>query len=264
MATELPLSLDDLYDETFSQMEQSVHGLAASVPAPRLLQKSYGRVFRYEERLPAQAVVLKLARMVSTLRATRLLLDQGFVQEVATLERVIGEIQEDVVFLVTGCEASKSRYLKFLDDFWEEEFDAESSLASTQKRGMTPRKKIRAQIGRFVSQIPGSTTDSSRITEQLRTVDNAQSGYVHGAAPQLMEMYGGSPPQFHMAGMLGTVREQEHGEQFWNYVYRSICTFGMATRAFGDSAAALKIRQFADEFERSKPSRGATGSCRDS
>lgn len=261
MTPEHHQSLGDLYGEAFSHMEQSVHELAGNVPAPRLVQKSCGRVFRYEERLPAQAVVLKLARLVSTLRATHLLLDQGFVQEVATLERVIGEIQEDVFFLVTGDEATTPRYGRFLDDFWEEEFDAKSALASTQKRGMTPRQKIRAQIGRFVSQIEGSTADSSRTTEQLRTVDNAQSGYVHGAAPQLMEMYGGSPPRFHMAGMLGTAREQEHGEQFWNYVYRSIFTFAMVTRSFGDSAAAVKIREYADAFERSKPG-GATGGGR--
>lgn len=261
MPSEHLQSLDDLYDEAFSHMEQSVHELAGSVPAPQFVQKSYGHVFRYEERLPAQAVVLKLARLVSTLRATHLLLDQGFVQEVATLERVIGEIQEDVVFLVTGHEAATPRHQRFLDDFWEEEFDANSALASTQKRRMVPRQKIRAEIGRSVSHIPGSTAASSRTIEQLRTVDNAQSGYVHGTAPQLMETYGGRPPRFHMAGMLGTVREQGHGEQFWSYVYRSICTFAIVTRAFGDSAAAVKIREYADAFERSKPV-GATGGGR--
>lgn len=246
-------SLDDVYSEAFSYMERSANKLAERVPAPRLVQKSFGRVFRYEERLPAQAVVLKLARLVSTLRAGRLLLNHGFVQEVGTLERVIGEIQEDVTFLVKGHADPSDEYQRFLDEFWREEFDADTSVASTQKRGMVSRRKIRAEIGRFVSEIPGSTADLSSTIEQLRTVDNAQSGYVHAAAPHIMDMYGGRPPRFHMAGMLGTVRELEHRKQFWDYVYRSITVFALSLEAFGDTAGAAKIHDYVDWFDRSKP-----------
>ena len=251
-------SLDDLYDEAFSYVERTVDELAKRVPPPQLVQRSGGMVFRYEERLPLQAVVLKLARLVSTLRATHLLLDRGFVQEVGTIERVMDELQQDILFLVTGHSdrTVAVRYQRYLEEFWKEEFDADTALASTQKRGMPPRQKIRAHIGRFVSKAPGSTANPGQMAEQFRTVDKAQSGYVHGAAPQLMETYGGSPPRFHMDGMLGTPTEQVHREQFWYYVSRSICTFALAVQAFGDDDGFTKIRAYAVEFEQSRLDNG--------
>lgn len=254
-------SLDEGYDQTFQDMEDSVHDLVALVPQPKLVETKMGPVFRYEERLPEQAVVLKLVGLVSTLRAAQLLLHRGFVQELGMLERVIGDLHQDVLFLLTGHEDSalKTRYQRFLEDFWQEEFDADTAIASTQKRGMVPRQKIRAHISRFTSKIPGFKGDQSQLTENLRTVDKAQSGYIHGAAPHLLDLFGGSPPrfQFHMNGMLGTVRESEHREQFWNYVYRSICTFSLASHAFGDSAGAAKWRAYADRFAASAADLGS-------
>ena len=251
-------SLDELYDEAFSHMEWTVDELAKRVPPPQFVERSGGMVFRYEERLPLQAVVLKLARLVSTLRATHLLLDRGFVQEVGTLERVMDEFQQDVLFLVSGHtdRTLAIQYQRYLEEFWKEEFDADTAFASSQKRGMPRRQKIRAHIGRMVSEITGSTANAGQTAEQFRTVDKAQSGYVHGAAPQLMEMFGGSPPRFHMDGMLGSPTEQVHREQFWYYVSRSICAFALAVQAFGDDDGFAKIRAYAVEFDRSRPDNG--------
>ena len=44
-------------------------------------------------------MVQKLARMVSTLDAARLLLEHGFVQEQAALQRVLDEIRRTYFFL---------------------------------------------------------------------------------------------------------------------------------------------------------------------
>ena len=244
--------LNCLYDEAFAHMEHSVDALASVVPAPRSVKMGGGRVFRYEERLPQQAVVLKLARLVSALRATRLLLDHGYVQEVATLERVIGEVQEDVFFLVSGYRSQDTLYRRFLKDFWQDEFDDHAPLASTQKRDRVPRRKIQAHIGRVISGISGAPSDLSRTIEQFRTIGNRQSDYVHGAGPRLLELFGGEPPHFHMGGMLGTEQESGHRRYFWDYVYRSICVFAMVTRAFGDSVAGDKIMDYLDRFERSE------------
>ena len=116
-----------------------------------------------------------------------------------------------------------------------------------------PRRKIRAHIARVVSGGPGSTANLSGTIAQFLTIDNRQSDNVHGAAPRLLELYGGSPPQFHMGGMLRTEQESEHRRYFRNYVYRAICLFSMVTRAFGDSAAGDKILGYADRFEQSRP-----------
>lgn len=245
--------METIYDHAFACMEATVHGLARLVPSPRLVETKQGRAYRYEQQSEAQALVQKLARLVSTLRASRLLLDHGFVQEVATLERVLDEIQEDILFIVSGLKGPTDRHREFLHAFYEEEFDDDTALASTQRRKMIPRKKIRACIARFVSDLPDSAADPSVTAETFRTVNKAQSGYVHGASPQIMEMYGGNPARFHVDGMLGTVVEQVHREQFWRYVYRSIMVTAVAAYPFGEAAGYDKIRAYAEQFARTEP-----------
>jgi hypothetical protein len=194
-----------------------------------------------------QALVQKLARLVSSLHATRLLMTHGFVQEQAALQRVLDELQEDVTFLACGVIFNKwtSLHDDYLAAFFEEEFDAETAIDSTQKRPMIPRKKIRA----WIASMDGGL-DQSRGVELTRTISKAYSGYVHAASPHIMDMYGGNPPAFHMHGMLGTPRHVEHRADLWNYFYRAIIAFGFAAKAFGDDGLFATIRDFADEFVR--------------
>ena len=88
---------------------------------------------------------------------------------------------------------------KYLDGFYEEEFDKPDPVSLTQKRPMVPREKILAYIVR----IEGRGLDQSRGVALARTISKAYSGYVHDSSPQIMEMYGGNPPQFHVTGMHG-------------------------------------------------------------
>ena len=242
--------LETLYDHALACMETTVHGLAGIVPSPQPVETKQGPGFRYKEQGAKQAIIQKLARLVSTLRATRLLLDSGFVQEVGTLKRVLDEMLEDVHFLAHGLKAPTDLHSEFLENFYEEEFNADTARASTQKRRMVDRRKIRASFARAVSDIPGSQFNPSDLTADTRSVDKANSGYVHGASPQLMELYGGQPPRFHMNGMSGTPLEQDHRKEFRNYVYRSICAFGLVVGTFGVPGGLAKIRAFADRFER--------------
>ena len=129
----------------------------------------------------------------------------GFVQEQAALQRILDEINEDITFLAYGVINGDvtSLHQSYLDAFFEEEFDAYTALDSTQKRAPIHRRKIHAYLSRMDSGI-----DSSTAIEVSRTVSKIYSGYVHAASPQIMDMYGGSPPRFHVRGMLGTPRHQ--------------------------------------------------------
>ncbi len=223
------------YEQALKYMENTVHELASRVPAPDRIATKNGFIFRYVEKSIPQAIVQKLARLVSTLYATRLLLNHGFGQEVGALKRILDEIQEDILFLLSGSNNLTPLHREFLDAFFEEEFDADTALESTQKRKMIPRRKIRAHNSDVVASIPNSPFDPSRMNETSRTIDKAYSGYVHAASPQIMELYSGNPPHFHMSGTLGTPVEQAHRQDFCNYVYRSICVFGLVAKAFGDN-----------------------------
>ena len=95
-------------------------------------------MFRYVEHTAQQAIVQKLVRFITGLRAELLLLRHGLLQEQGVIERVLDELREDITFLAYGIFNSdlQSRWHKlFLDSFYEEEFDdPESPFNSTQKR----------------------------------------------------------------------------------------------------------------------------------
>jgi hypothetical protein len=229
-------------------MEHTVHLLASRVPRPQRIPLNDSFVFRHVEKSVHQALVQKLARLVSSLYAARLLMEAGFVQEQASLQRILDEITEDISFLSFSVVYGDSTQLHktYLDAFFQEEFDPSDTVASSGERATVPRKKIRAYIDRVTSGPKGS----SKYLDASRTVSKTYSGYVHAASPQIMDMYGGSPPRFHVRGMHGTDRQLEHSADLWNYLYRGILAFGFAAKAFGDEELFGSIRKFSDEFAR--------------
>ncbi len=240
--------MENLYIDTLRNMENTVHLLAKRVPAPVRMPYKDSFVFRHLEKTIYQALVQKLARKVSTLHAAKLLMEHGFVQEQAALQRMLDEMQEDITFLAFGIIYNNKIPLhqEYLNAFFEEEFDAETALASTQKRPMIRREKIRAYIART----EGSGLDPSTGAEVSRTISKTYSGYVHAASPQIMDLYGGYPAKFHMHGMLNTQRHEEHRSDLWNYFYRAIITFSFVAKAFNDDELFMKIHNFTKEFEK--------------
>ena len=235
-----------MYGQVLKSMDSTVGILETRVPKPRRVPFASSFVYRYVEKTLHQALVQKLARYVTSLRAARLLMEHGFVQEQAALQRVLDEIQEDITFLAFGVVFGSITPLhqEYLEAFYEEEFDAATGLATSQSRAMTPRKKIRAYIARA----QGHAEDPSGSVENARTVSKTYSGYVHAASPQIMDMYGGSPPHFHVKGMRGTELHDEHREDLWNYFYRGILAFAFAAKAFGENELFTEISKFADAF----------------
>ena len=227
-------------------MESTVNSLSLRVPAPRLARFRDSFVYRHVEKTVHQALVQKLARMVSTLRAARLLLDAGFVQEQAALQRVLDEIIEDISFLsfsviFGNSELSHKNYLEW---FFQEEFDPYDAVVTSKSRASVPRRKIQAYLDRCIS----GPKSSNKDLDAFRTVSKVYSGFVHAASPQIMDMYGGAPPRFHMRGMLGTERQAEHSADLWNYFYRSIMACCFSAKAFGDEELFGSIRKFEADF----------------
>ena len=239
---------EQLYGSAFANMARTVHILARQVPAPQRVPHKHSFVYRYVERTAHQAIVQKLARVVTTLTACHVLMGRGLVQEQAALQRILHELHEDVMFLSYGLIDGKLTALhsEYLDAFYKEEFDHDDPIKSTQKRPMVRRSKIHA----YISKMESAGIDPSTGVALYGTLTKAYSGYVHAASPQIMDMYGGHPPHFHVAGMLGTRRQTEHRLDLWNYFYRSILSFGFAAKAFGDAELFGQIRAFVAEFER--------------
>jgi hypothetical protein len=106
-----------------------------------------GFVFRYKNKGVNEAIVQKLARSISGLRASNYLMLKGYVQEVGVLFRVVDEIHEDICFLATALIKNdfNERHRKFLDTFFEEAVFSPNSSGSIPKPNSMPRKKVRAE-----------------------------------------------------------------------------------------------------------------------
>jgi hypothetical protein len=183
--------MDDLYEQLLRDMEIALERFTSKVPPPQQVPFAGSFVFRYVERTAQQAIVQKLARIITGLRAALLLVRSGLLQEQSVIERVLDELAEDVLFLALGIAKGElePKHKRFLDSFYQEEFDIpDNPLQSTQKRPMTNRKEIQAYIA-----ATGTVGNPSLNQEVARTLTKAFSGFVHGASPQIMEMYGGDP-----------------------------------------------------------------------
>lgn len=216
----------DLMDRAFRDFENGMPNKPVFVVMP------FGPAFRYKEKDIYQALIQKLAKVQSTVRAAYFLLKNGFVQEQAILHRVIDEINEDILFLVYAVTNDEITELhkRYLEAFWEEEVDESGKLVdSKQKRPMIPRKKIRA----YIAKVESTNLDPSRGIELSRTLSKAYSGFVHGASPHIMEMYGGNPPYFNTKGMLGTPKIKEYADDLWNYMYRTYLSHIVVAKALG-------------------------------
>jgi len=246
------MTRDELYDQAIGNMERTVHALAGRLSQPAMITVGDNAIgFRYSEKGPPQAIVQKLARVVSSLRAARLLLAHGFIQEQAAMHRMIDEAEEDVSFLSLGMIYGETElHKKFLEDFYQEEFEDPTRPVQTRiRRGNIPRARIHA----YLAQNPAGSVDPSTDSATRQAIHKTYSGYVHGASPHLMEMYGGKPPRFHMAGLRRSPLWKDHANDLWNYIFRGILSFCMAAKAFGDERLFAQIHAVAEKFEKSEP-----------
>jgi hypothetical protein len=211
-----------------------------SITKPAFVNRGNSRVFRYETPSIKAAVIQKLARRVSGLHASFVLLRAGFVQEMGVIFRTFDEFDEDMDFL---CEAVRNEKLtelhqKYLASFYQEEFDKpDNPLLSEQKRPTIPRQKIQAAIARQEGN-PLNPSDAQRLR---RTLAQAYSGYVHGASVHILEMYGGNPPRYYLRGMCDTPRIEELTANYWDYLYRGILVIALAAASFGEVELGVKL-----------------------
>ena len=241
--------MDHIYEPILTHMEDAVSLLAGQVPQPKLVKVVSFPAFRHVEKIIHQAIVHKLARMVSTLDATRLLFNNGFVQEQASLQRILDEIQEDIAFLAIGYirgDHKKSLHRRYLNVFFQEEFEADTVSESPQKRDLVPRQRIQA----YLASTKLSGLDPSSLSKPLRARHKAYSGYVHAVSPQIMEMYDGVLGRFRMRGMMGSIVYCGHRDDLRNSFSKGICACGLAAKAFDDKKLFDRNRVLLRQYEK--------------
>jgi hypothetical protein len=237
------------FEYTLELMDQVQKKFEEAMPNPEFVKMSYGHVLRFKEKNIYEALLQKLAHVQSATRAAYVLWENGHYQEQFILHRVIDETNEDITFLVLGINNGLTdRHNQYLEAFWEEEFDESGDpLSSEQRRPMVPRQKIRAYIANN-----DGVGNPSRGIEVTRTISKAYSGFVHGASPQIMNMYGGNPSHFHTKGMVGTPREEEALSDLWNYIYRTFISYILFSKIIGAEEHVESLTEWKNEFEKSR------------
>lgn len=239
----------DLYLETLPVLQRAFQILESKIDKPVLIKRGSYHVFRYKNQTVQAAVIQKVARLISGLHASLLLLEGGFVQELGAIFRTLDEFHEDILFLCQAIRTGEETELhkEYLISFYQEEFDLpDNPLLYEQKRPTIPRKRIHAAI----ANIQESETNPSDTKELHRTLSQAYSGYVHGASVHIMEMYGGYPPKYHLAGMRNTPRIAEFSEDCWNYFYRGLLSVMFVTLSFGEQKLLQELYAFRNYFEK--------------
>lgn len=108
----------------------------------------------------------------------------------------------------------------------------------------------REKIHNYLSEKGGGILSRSDFKNTLYTLHKSYSGFVHGASPHIMEMYGGKPPYFHTKGLLGTDRMEEYEDDFFTYVYRSYISHVYVAKSFGMEDEFNRLVQALNDIEK--------------
>jgi hypothetical protein len=240
----------DLYERALEVMDQAFEILEDMMPPPTLILVNGNLQYRYTEQTIHQAIILKMARLINDLRAMLLLWKHGYFQDQAAIQRILDELKEDIQFLVDAetNDAFTDLHQRYLDEFYQEEFEeGKDPLESAQKRDRVARRKIRAHNSRVEGKMDGMNPSFAR--DVSNTLSKAYSGYIHAAAPHIMELYGGNPPSFHLSGMKETPKSKEHAQDIELYIYRGLMTVAIAAHAFGNQQIVDQLKDRVSEFE---------------
>ena len=222
--------------------------MEASIAPPQRVPYKDSFVFRYANKGIHEALVQKLARHISGLNAVAVLLDAGYAQEAGVIFRTLDEIQEDISFLASAITngtrtAQHERYL--LAFYADTVLSRPEGSLQIPKPDLLPRKKIRAHTVHAL----GQGANISEALDAEESLSTAYSGYVHAQSANIMEMYGGNPPHFHVQGMLGTSRIDDCEQAFENYIYRGLMAATMVAKAFGNKPLVDALYEFLAKYE---------------
>lgn len=237
-----------LQAEAVEAMTRTFRQLELAITSPQKVVHRDSFVYRYANKGIHEALLQKLARSLSGLNAVAALLDAGYVQEVGVLFRTLDEIQEDIFFLASAKTngARTERHTQYLEAFYSEAvFSRPEGSLDIPKPNLVPRKKIRAHT----MSVLGQGVNVSQALAAGEGVSTAYSGYVHAASENIMDMYGGNPPCFHVQGMLGTSRIAACAQDAENYVYRGLMATIVVAKAFGDASLVRVLHGFLAEYE---------------
>ncbi len=240
---------DELYKPVLKVIDGAFDSLYQKVDAPECVLKGVGHDYRFKAQSIKQAIIQKLARLVTNLRAMSLLHKAGLIQEQAALQRTHLEFFEDIMFLCFGIinHDITDLHKKYLTAFYQEAINDSESEMKCKNQVPIPRNKIRAFNSRNLKDVEVSGSISA-MQESMKMVNKTFSGFVHGASPYLMELYFGNPPRFQLSGGIDSPFYENYKDHLIILHYMSILAFRNSARAFNDESLCNTLQDFSRDF----------------
>lgn len=205
-------------------LEKFIHAFSNSLPNPLYYdsgKQHFG--FRYGKPDSRHFCLLKGIRAVSGLNAAIELVRAGYTQEFYVLLRTIDEYKTHIEFVLYARNddgALTADAEKHVQEYFA---DYARNSAEDFKRPRLRQDAINKSIGRTmasgVRKIDRSEKFKDVVPEKLLSnIYLNFSNYVHARYPEVMDLFGGSPPRFHLKGMSETPKDIENLDMLDTYI----------------------------------------------
>lgn len=229
----------DWFTRILSGLDDAHTEYAACVQPPKKVAFGPGFVYRFAEKSFEQALIQKLARIPTGLRASYQLISSGFLQEAAIVQRCVDELQEDVCFLVFGKVHGPwtKDHDTYLAEFWSEH-------NANAKR--VHRPTIRDFNQGVEERLHGMKSDISG--GHAKTLYKIYSGYAHASSPYVMEMFDGTPPTWKLRGSVGSLLQADQLFDVRNQYFRGTVAFALSALVFNMPERLKSLMELGDYF----------------
>jgi hypothetical protein len=234
-----------VWERSLNAMKRACHLMAESIPQPAIILRENGPAYRYAHKGHKEALVLKSVKYLSGMHSLQVLLDAGLVLEAGAVMRGLDEANLDIMFIAGPYifqKALEKWHQMYLSEFFQEEFNHPDPLKSSQKRHRVSREKIRSYVARTYDH-NGQSEDVSKV---FGTIETALSGYVHGAANHIIDVYDGcrfTIPLQPGDGPLETLLLQRN-----NYCTRGLMSLSTAARGMAMFDLFDELHRLNDEL----------------
>jgi hypothetical protein len=195
-------------------LERTIRLFSASLEKPTQVKGAGGNGFRYSGPDVRHFCLLKAVKALSAMNAALVLARSGFVQEVIVLIRTIVEATRHIEFVLDLdiSAGHKETVRKYMEEYFA---DSDRGPGVQMRREPIQQGKVHEQLGKTLDEIAEGKGARNRISAKIvyKSTYHQYSGYVHGRYPEIMDLYGGRPGQFHVHGMSGTPKDGEVLEQ---------------------------------------------------
>ncbi|MEO5773244.1 MAG: hypothetical protein ABIQ32_03885 [Sphingomicrobium sp.] len=232
------------FDEELAAASHAFRIFEEVLPSPTPTKTPQGWLLRYADPMIEQAMLMKLARLISITSAIRHLVAAGQFHEQGILQRVADETNDDIVFLAFGKQNGLiAIHRQYLKRFWREEFDGGATPSTYQPRSMVRRSEIHAYLSK---QSPAGQVRSAKGVDRM--IYGVYSGFVHGASTHIFDLIDPETHRYRLSGAEGNEDTDDYRMDSLNYPVRTLMCAVVVARTLGEGELADGLVKRVDAF----------------